>query len=56
MFYGCEKLKEIKGINKLNAKIGLNNLFNSCKSLISLDLSNFDPSKETSFESIFYKC
>jgi len=46
LFAGCDKLKEIKGLNKFNTKKVKNmaGLFSGCKELEYLDLSNFDTS------------
>ena len=43
MFNECKKLKEIKGINKFitNKVIDLNTMFQDCRELEYLDLSNF---------------
>ena len=43
MFNQCFKLKEIKGINNLNANkvTNMNSMFYQCKELEYLDLSNF---------------
>ena len=47
MFNKCLKLKEIKGINNLNTSnvINMNALFQGCKKLKYLDLSQFNTSK-----------
>ena len=47
MFNLCQKLKEIKGINKFNTNqvINMTMMFNECKELEYLDLSNFGTSK-----------
>ena len=58
MFDGCNKLKEIKGINNFNT-IKVNNMycmFSACKELKSLDLSNFNTSNVTNMEYMFDEC
>ena len=44
MFNKCQKLKEIKGINKFNTNqvTIMKAMFNECNELEYLDLSNFD--------------
>ena len=58
MFNECNKLKEIKGLNKLNTSnvCDMNLMFQLCISLEYLDLSNFDTSKTKSMSWIFNKC
>jgi len=47
MFNNCHKLKEIEGINKFNTNqvTNMRAIFQGCKELEYLDLSNFDTSK-----------
>ena len=49
MFSGCNKLKAIKGIDKLNTAyvIKMKGVFEKCNELESLDLSNFNTSHVT---------
>ena len=49
MFDNCNKLKEIKGLNKFNTKnvIDISLMFGTCHELEYLDLSNFDTSNVT---------
>ena len=52
MFNECHNLKEIKGINKINSS-KVNNMsamFQLCKEIKYLDLSNFDTSNVTYME------
>ena len=58
MFTDCNKLKEIKGINKLNTnKVkDMNCMFQECNELESLDLSNFDTSTVTDMSFMFNQC
>ena len=58
MFSGCTKLREIKGINKLNTSnvISMSVMFQLCKELEYLDLSNFDTSNVTNMEFMFNMC
>ena len=58
MFNDCNKLKEIKGINKFNTNkvTNMKYMFNLCYSLQSLDLSNFNTSKVTDMAFMFNKC
>ena len=46
MFNNCNKIKEIKGINQFNTNnvTKMNSMFQQCKELIYLDLSNFNTS------------
>ena len=58
MFIGCNKLKEIKGINNFNT-IKVNNMssmFEECEELEYLDLSNFNTSNVTNMEFMFKRC
>ena len=58
MFSKCYKLKEIKGLEKLNTSnaINMSKMFQGCKELKLLDLSNFDTSKVTNMEFMFDDC
>ena len=58
MFNGCEKLKEIKGLNNLDTKkvIKMSALFQRCKEIKYLDISNFDTSNVTNMEFMFNEC
>ena len=58
MFNKCNKLKEIKGIDKLNTNKVTNmyGMFQSCYALKYLDLSNFDTSNVLNMEYIFRDC
>ena len=57
-FNECYKLKEIKGINKLNTDkvTDMNTMFQECKELEYLDLSNFNTSNVTKMNHMFNKC
>ena len=48
-FFGCKKLREIKGINnfKTSQVSNIHSIFYSCEELQYLDLSNFETSKVT---------
>ena len=58
MFYGCSKLKEIRGINKFitNKVLDMSGMFQMCKEIEILDLSNFDISNDTNIEGMFEYC
>ena len=58
MFNECNKLKEIKGINKFNTNNVkyMKAMFNQCNELIYLDLSNFNTSNVTDMSFIFAGC
>ena len=58
MFNNCNKLKEIKGINKFNTNkvTAMNSMFQQCKELEYLDLSNFNTSKATDMSWMFNNC
>ena len=58
LFNQCEKLKEIKGINKFNTdKLkNVQYMFYSCNELESLDLSNFNTSNITNMACMFFEC
>ena len=58
IFHKCEKLKNIKGLNKLNTNkvIDLNTMFGNCNELEYLDLSNFDTSNVTDMSYMFNNC
>ena len=58
MFNGCNKLKEIKGINQFstNNVSNMKAMFQDCNALEYLDLSNFNTSKVTNMSYMFNKC
>ena len=58
MFNGCIKLKEIKGINKLNTinVTNMGDMFNECNNLEFLDLTNFDTSNVKDMKTMFNGC
>ena len=58
MFNKCHKLKEIKGINKFNtSKVNnMRTMFQECKEIEYLDLSNFDTSNVTDMGWMFCNC
>jgi surface protein len=58
MFYRCIKLKEIKGINNFITYkvISMNSMFQECKELEQLDLSNFNISNVNNMENMFSGC
>ena len=58
MFNNCNKLKEIKGINKLNTSKVTNMyaMFNECYVLGNLDLSNFITNNVINISWMFNKC
>ena len=58
MFATCNKLKEIKGINKFNTDkvTNMSSMFNECNELEYLDLSNFNTNQVTNMEWMFNKC
>ena len=58
MFNECNKLKEIRGINKFNTinVIDMSEMFQLCNKLEYLDLSNFNTSKVTNMSYMFYNC
>ena len=58
IFNKCQKLKEIKGINKFNTNqvTIMKAMFQECKELEYLDLSNFDTLKVNDMEGMFNLC
>ena len=58
MFNGCKLLKKIKGINlfKTNKVTSMNEMFQLCTELESLDLSNFNTANVSNMENMFYEC
>ena len=57
-FAGCTDLKTIEGIEYLNTEnvVNMNSMFNNCKSLTALDVSNFDTRNVTNMSSMFDRC
>ena len=57
-FSGCYNLTEIKGIEYLNTEnvTNMGFMFNSCKVLTSLNLSNFNTEKVMYMSNMFYNC
>ena len=58
LFYGFQRLVQIDFNNNFNTlKVtDMNNMFNRCKSLTSLDLSGFNTSNVTDIHRMFYDC
>ena len=58
MFSYCKKLKEIKGLNKLDTSrvTNMESLFLSCNELEYLDLSGFDTSNVETIHEMFCQC
>ena len=58
IFFRCEKLKELKGINNFNTiKVtNMSSMFEECEELEYLDLSNFNTSNVTNMEFMFKRC
>ena len=58
MFNQCQKLKEIKGIEKFNTinVTSMGSMFQQCKNLEFLDLSNFNTSNTINMSYMFNKC
>jgi len=58
MFYGCHKLKEIKGINNFNTSkvTNMNLMFSECYELEFIDLSNFNTINFTDMTDMFKGC
>ncbi len=57
-FGGCETLETISGLEYLNtANVEfMDNMFNGCSALKSLDLTNFNTAKVTDMGNMFYGC
>ena len=57
-FSGCNNLTEIKGIEYLNTEnvTNMGFMFNSCKVLTSLNLSNFNTENVTDMQGMFGEC
>ena len=60
MFFHCNKLKEIKGLNEFNTQnvnvINMGHMFYECNNLQYLDLSCFDTSNVIKMDYMFYNC
>ena len=58
MFNYCQEIKEIKGINNFNTGkvINIQAIFQGCKKLIELDVTNFDISNITDMNRMFNFC
>ena len=58
MFFGCKKLKSIKGLNNIATikPSNLNGMFIECKELEYLDLSKFDTSNTVDISEMFDGC
>ena len=58
MFDGCNKLKQIKGINNFDtSKVkNMNSMFQNCNELEYLDLSYFNTVNVTNMKKMFNKC
>ena len=58
MFNKCNKLKEIKGINKFNTNqvTNMSGMFLECNEIEYLDLSNFNTSNVTDMGFMFFNC
>ena len=58
MFSKCNKLKEIKGINKFNTNkvTNMKKMFQLCNVFEYLDLSNFNTSNVTDMTCMFAGC
>ena len=58
LFYGCESLIEINGLNCWNTKnvTSMADMFNSCKKLTKINLESFDTNNVTVFKKMFNNC
>ena len=58
LFSGCQKLKEIRGLNRFDTKrvINMSVMFSYCTKLEYLDLSNFNTSNVTNMSGMFNRC
>ena len=58
LFFGCQKLESITGLNYLNTtKVeNMSQMFMSCWKLTSLDLSTFNTAKVTDMKNMFSNC
>lgn len=56
MFYGCSGLTKVTHIPDTSKVTDMGGMFDSCKSLTSLDLSNVTTSAVTNMKSMFYNC
>ena len=57
-FSGCNNLTEIKGIEYLNTEnvTNMQEMFNACSKLTSLNLSNFNTAEVTNMSYMFHNC
>ena len=57
-FFGCDKLKQIEGIENLNTENvkDMSNMFYGCSGLISLDVTNFNTANVTNMRGMFSSC
>ena len=58
MFHNCKKLKEVKGLEKINCcnVINIEAMFEGCIEIEYLDLSNFNTSNVTNMGGLFSGC
>ena len=56
MFYNCNSLTQFLGNFNLSKVTILNNMFDGCKKLISLDLRNFNINQDANISQIFNNC
>ena len=58
LFAGCNKLKEIKGIDKFKTSkvTNMSTMFGECNEIESINLSSFDTSNVTDMSYLFNKC
>lgn len=55
MFAYCDRLTSISGLSSLKGAINLSDMFNSCTSLSSIDLTSLDVTNVTNMGYMFYK-
>lgn len=55
-FYGCTALESMEGLSTLRGVSRMNNTFNSCPALASLDLRGMDPGALSSLSYTFASC